>query len=286
MDIALVVNKEALNASRIQAYLDVFDAQAISYKLFEVPSAELEKTLIDCIQSFAIILVGGGDGTVRTAAEKCAQTSVILGILPLGTMNHFAKELNLPLTAEELIAALSRKKTIKVDLAEVNGSIFVNNSSIGFYPRLAKKRNYYTRFYNKWLSYIPSFIETLKKHESFNITVTNAELNFSLFTSFFMVSNNLYSYQFPTTISRKQFDEAILGLYFFKHGKLRLSKIFRALFIKKNSFEIKTTTLPLTVEIQSKKNILISLDGDIVTKDLPLVYSVLPQALNLLTAKS
>lgn len=282
MDIAVIVNKQARNAKTIDTYLETFTSRAIKYRLYEVSAEELEETLQHCIERYSMILIGGGDGTVRTAAEKCANTSIILGVLPLGTMNHFAKELGLPSNPEDFVQAVISQPIISVDLAQVNGSIFINNSSIGFYPRLAQKRDYYTRFYNKWLSYIPSFIETLRNHESFTLTIEDKNLKFSIRTSFFMVSNNLYSYEFPINICRKQLNESILGLYFFKHGRMRLSKILRAWIMRKKSFEIKKTSLALKVEILSKKTVLISLDGDTVTKTLPLIYNILPQALKLL----
>ncbi len=65
-------------------------------------------------------------------------------------MNHFVKELRLPTRAEDLVSAIQKKTYITVDTAEVNGSIFINYSTLGFYPSFAKRRDYYTKRYNKW----------------------------------------------------------------------------------------------------------------------------------------
>ena len=85
------------------------------------------------------IVVGGGDGSVRTVASVLAGTSVPLGIIPLGTLNHFAKDLGLPL-AVEAAACIAAGRARMVDLAEVNGETFINNSSIGIYPYMVIDR--------------------------------------------------------------------------------------------------------------------------------------------------
>lgn len=281
--IAVIVNKKAKNAESITGYLDALKEKQIDYSDFLVEPNDLEKTIQACTEKYPLILVGGGDGTIRTAAQWCANKDITLGVLPLGTMNHFAKELKLPLTVDELVEALKKPKRIKIDLAEVNGVVFINNSSIGFYPKLAKKRDYYAKQYPKWLSYIPSFLEALSYHDVFSINLQNEALNRRLYTSFFMISNNMYSYQFPVTVGRENFNQKILGIYFLKHGKLRISKIFSHLLRKTNHFEIIESETTIKVDIKGMKKIPISLDGDAMTMDTPLIYRCLPDALQLLT---
>src|SRR5262245_109683 len=77
------------------------------------------------------VVVGGGDGSIRTVAGVLAGTNVPLGILPLGTLNHFAKDLGIPLHLKEAAEVIAKGETRAVDLAEVNGETFINNSSIG-----------------------------------------------------------------------------------------------------------------------------------------------------------
>lgn len=80
------------------------------------------------------MVVGGGDGTLHTAANALARTDISLGILPLGTFNHFAKDLELPLDLEEAIHTVSTGMTKAVDLGEVNGHLFLNNASMVIVP--------------------------------------------------------------------------------------------------------------------------------------------------------
>ncbi|KTD11272.1 diacylglycerol/lipid kinase family protein [Legionella jamestowniensis] len=284
-NIAIILNNRAKNAKLIDNYLAAFNKEKIDYHCYQVAPENLETQIKNCLTDYSLLLVGGGDGTIRSAAQWCANSSTTLGVLPLGTMNHFAKELHLPLTEDDLVAALKQPKFIKIDLAEVNGKVFVNNSSIGFYPKLARKRDFYAKHYPKWLSYIPSFLEALRYHEKFSITIKNEEENFSINTSFLMVSNNLYSYQFPVTIGRDSFNQKVLGIYFLKRGKLSLIKVIDHLFRKSNNFEIRASKTPINVDIKKKARINISLDGDTTIMDTPLIYRCLPNSLKLLTLK-
>ncbi|MCW6512151.1 diacylglycerol/lipid kinase family protein [Lichenifustis flavocetrariae] len=89
----------------------------------------------------ALLAAGGGDGTVGTVAAALVDTNVALGVLPMGTRNHFAKDLGIPLGLEAAVRTLFTGRIDSVDVAEVNGRVFVNNSSIGIYPQIARERS-------------------------------------------------------------------------------------------------------------------------------------------------
>ncbi|WED43972.1 diacylglycerol/lipid kinase family protein [Legionella cardiaca] len=283
--IAIVVNKKAKNAALIDNYLDAFNKEQIDYNCFQIEPQDLDATLKQCVQDCSLLLVGGGDGTIRNAAQYCANRPITLGVLPLGTMNHFAKELALPFTVNDLIAAIKKPKVIKIDLAEVNGLVFINNSSLGFYPRLAKKRDHYAKYFPKWLSYIPSFLETLRYHDTFHVVIQSQNLNRTIRTSFFMVSNNLYSYQFPITIGRETFNQKALGIYFLKYGKMTILKVFEHLLKRASNFEIMKSETTIKVNVKNRREVNISLDGDAIMIETPLIYRCLPDSLQLLTLK-
>ena len=86
------------------------------------------------------VVAGGGDGTVNAVAAKLAGTDTALGVLPMGTLNHFAKDIGIPLNLEAAVYNLFTGKIRKVDVGEVNGRVFVNNSAIGFYPHFVRQR--------------------------------------------------------------------------------------------------------------------------------------------------
>ena len=101
-----------------------------------------------------------------------------------------------------------------------------------------------------------------------------------------MISNNVYSYEFPVSIKRNSFNESLLGLYYFKHGKLGLIKLFRTLFKNMENFEVNQSSDPIEIHFTTPQTIMISVDGDTIKTDTPLVYKCLPQSLTILTSPS
>lgn len=88
-----------------------------------------------------VVVVAGGDGTLGSAADALADSGVPLGILPMGTFNHFAKDLGIPIDLAAAAQVIVEGRTAAVDVAEVNGRTFVNNSSIGLYPVMVDLRD-------------------------------------------------------------------------------------------------------------------------------------------------
>ncbi len=87
-----------------------------------------------------VLVAGGGDGTVSAVAAALVDSDIVLGVLPLGTLNHFAKDLGIPLLLEAAAGAIVAGRTARIDVGEVNGRVFVNNSSIGLYPEIVRDR--------------------------------------------------------------------------------------------------------------------------------------------------
>ena len=77
-----------------------------------------------------VVVAGGGDGTINAVASALVGSQTRLGVLPLGTLNHFAKDMNIPLDLDAAVANAVRGKTARVDVGEVNGRIFLNNSCL------------------------------------------------------------------------------------------------------------------------------------------------------------
>jgi YegS/Rv2252/BmrU family lipid kinase len=86
------------------------------------------------------IVVGGGDGTVSAAASAAAKSGLALGVLPLGTMNLFARSLGVPLDIYAAATALAAGDTVRVDIGEVNGRYFVHHVTLGLHPRMIRMR--------------------------------------------------------------------------------------------------------------------------------------------------
>src|SRR5205823_5191048 len=106
-----------------------------------VAPVAMDRAIREAVASGAdTVVIGGGDGTVRTAAQALAGTRTTLGVLPLGTLNHYARDLGVPTALEDAARALATAEVRAVDVGDLDGSVFVNNSAIGLYPYLVRVR--------------------------------------------------------------------------------------------------------------------------------------------------
>jgi diacylglycerol kinase family enzyme len=131
---------------------DKADARRRLTQIFEVAGIESEIVLaesgaevvaqakVSAGENWTVVMAGGGDGTINTVASYLVGTDKILGVLALGTLNHFAKDLRIPLDLEAAAQTVISGRAAPVDVAEVNGRIFLNNSSLGLYPPLVCER--------------------------------------------------------------------------------------------------------------------------------------------------
>jgi diacylglycerol kinase (ATP) len=94
--------------------------------------AELAGTLDQVIaDGHDLVVVGGGDGTVACAAGRVAGTNIMMGVLPLGTANDFARTLEIPNDLAAACAAIADGKVVDIDLGRADGQPFLNVASVG-----------------------------------------------------------------------------------------------------------------------------------------------------------
>lgn len=114
------------------------------------------------------VAVAGGDGTIRLAAELLSLEGPEVPLLPIpaGTRNHFARELGLEdLQAAGRTAVDGARR--RIDLGEVNGRRFVNNSTVGIYPRIVVTREAHQRRWPKGVATVAAAWEQLRHGRRF-----------------------------------------------------------------------------------------------------------------------
>jgi diacylglycerol kinase family enzyme len=140
-----------------------------------------------------VVVAGGGDGTIGSVAAALANTDATLGILPLGTLNHFAKDLRIPLGLPEAVNVIATGHTARVDVGEVNGRAFINNSSLGLYPSLVyqrEKRQAQGR--GKWVALALATTRVWRLYRRVRVVVHTEAGSRVIRTPFVFVGNNEY----------------------------------------------------------------------------------------------
>lgn len=239
-------------------------------------------------QKYDAVIAAGGDGTVNHIINILDDNMMPIGILPAGTLNHFAKDNNIPLTLQDSVKLITCGEVNEVDTAMLNDIIFVNNSSIGIYPLAVKVREQEkSRFAgNKWLSLLYGSIKVLIKFPLYTVNIKLKNDIESYKSVFVLVGNNKYELDIFSLGQRNSLKQGVLSLYAAKCTSrwsfIRL--IFMTVFsrVKLSDDLDKKLIKELTIEA-NKKKISVSLDGEVKEMNTPLHYKVCPRNLKLIS---
>jgi diacylglycerol kinase family enzyme len=230
------------------------------------------------------LVAAGGDGTVNAVAQAVAGTTTPLGILPLGTLNHFARDLGLPFDIPGAVAVIAAGIIDTVDAAEVNGRIFVNNSAIGLYPDMVRDRERQRRQTRraKWLAMALAFFRALRRPPMRRLTIEAENWVRPIKTPLAFIGNNMYDTNFPTLGRRATLTGGELCLFIAKAERpfdiIRL--LFRAVFGRLDRARHVEQHRLRTLTIRSRhRRLLISLDGEVAVLPTPLTYRIRPRDL-------
>ena len=236
-------------------------------------------------QAETTLVVGGGDGSISAAAGVLAGTDLPLGILPLGTLNHFAKDLGLPLDVDQAADIIVAGRTRTIDVAEANGRVFINNSSVGLYPFMVARRNAHQRKsgMSKLLSTFPAMGETFRRATWHRLEIAAMGHHHPVRTPCIFVGNNRYEVGLATFGTRLRLDCGELDIHVIRQqnrlGILLLPfKIALGLVDRERDVQVLRST-ELEIVTRRRRSLRVSLDGEVVRMTMPLCYRSRPAAL-------
>ena len=268
----------------------LFAEHGVDAEVEPVPPEALADAFADAARAEGIdaVVAAGGDGTISTAAAALAGGERPLGILPFGTLNHFARDAGLPADRAEAVAAIAGGHTRAVDLAEVNGRVFVNNSAVGLYPMMVREREAQQRSLgrSKRLAMLVASIRALYRFSRRRLTIRAGGGKAPIETPLLFVGNNHYETSLFALGRRVAIDGGTLCLYAplardrFHLLRLALRSLFGRLDQVRDFVNIDDIE---TVEVHSSRaSLIVSTDGEAVTLETPLRYRIRPGALRLL----
>jgi diacylglycerol kinase family enzyme len=207
-------------------------------------------------------------------------------VLPLGTLNHFAKDLNIPLELGAAVDNIVAGAVSRVDVGEVNGRVFLNNSSIGLYPQMVLRRDLQRKHGRpKWIAFLSALFRTIKQYAAFRVYVTADGRRFTRRTPILFVGNNEYQIEGRSLGARRCLDTGRLCLYVLHNtGPWGLFKFASRALIRR-AWRVSDFDALQAVEIDvetKRKRLRVALDGEVRDMDTPLRYRIRSGALKII----
>lgn len=235
------------------------------------------------------VVVAGGDGTVNGTVAAAIECGAVLSVLPLGTFNHFARDLGIPVELNAAAQAIVDGSVRSVDVGEVNGKMFINNSVLGAYPMMvsARERIQDVKGWGKIRAVPVAAIYVLRNLPVHRLDITGSD-GYSrqrVRTPFVFIGNGLYDNEPGTPMARTAIDDGVLGVsvarVVSRWGMVRaaLSTFLRGADHARDLDHVQVKELTVRSHTRTTR---VAFDGEVARLHYPLHYRCRPGALQVL----
>ena len=230
------------------------------------------------------VVAAGGDGTVSAVASALAGGTVPLAVIPLGTLNHFAKDLKMPFDLAEAARAIAGGGVIRIDVGELNGRVFVNNSSIGLYPEtvIRRDRDRKASGRGKWSAMFRAALRVLRRFPLLKARIVTELGTLSARTPLVFIGNNAYTVNVLELGARARLDRGHLSLYMIKAtSRLKMFWVMvRAILQRLDAVaDFEAHEIREAIIRTGHRRIRVAIDGEVEMMSSPLYYRSRPGAL-------
>lgn len=286
--IGLILNPRAGTSGQAGELAQMFASQALPVTIYEAANP-VEAARQAVAEGAGTLIAAGGDGTINAVVSVivASKPDAVLGVLPAGTLNHFAKALQIPLDLEQAVAVIAQGNTSFVDVGEVNGRVFINNSSLGLYPTMVVlRRSHEKRGWSRWVALLRAFIMSVRRLPAIHLRLTAGERRIDRRTPMVFVGNNEYEMEGVRAGLRDRLDTGRLYVCIATASSSMglLYMILLALFRRlkdHDEFEAFSATEAL---VESRRRLIrVSLDGEVTLMKTPLHYRIRPGSLRVLS---
>jgi YegS/Rv2252/BmrU family lipid kinase len=235
-----------------------------------------------------IVVAAGGDGTVSAVAAGLRGKDAALAVVPVGTLNHFARDLGIPQDPAEAIAAISRGVRIGVDVGEVNERIFINNASLGIYPDIVRDRTRQQRRLGrgKYWAMLWATLAVLRRSPFVRMRMEiEGHDTVECKSPFVFVGNNDYVMEGFSIGTRSSLRDGCLSVYTTRRrGRLALLGLaVRALVGRLHQARDFSNVHASRLRIETRhRRLWVATDGELNAMTTPLEFRVLPGALRVI----
>jgi len=234
----------------------------------------------------SLVIVGGGDGTISSIVDLFAYQDVVLGILPLGTGNSFARTIGIPLSVEGAVDVIVQGKVADIDLGKVNDDYFANIASLGFSAEVARASSNRLKKFLGPLAYGLVAGREFLRHRSFSCRLQLAQGEDNIKTHQVIIANGSFTGKTFLTPDISPDDRSLIVFTMDMLSRWQLLKLWTAFFLGKyTAFSEAKYFLTQEMRIEANPPQYINVDGETTTQT-PVTVSLAPEALKVMVPPS
>jgi diacylglycerol kinase family enzyme len=272
-----------------EALAKMFTDAGLSFDIDDDDDLPLEGRIARALAGPAdVVVAGGGDGTVLAVAEALLGSDKVLAVLPLGTLNGLARDLQLALNVQAAVAQLAQLEPRAIDIGEVNGRPFLHNVIIGLIPGIAIGRELMRghsglRAKLKFLRFMARRM-THARRIALTLQPDDGERRIEVLQTL-VVANNSYDQKLGRFMARRRLDRGSMTAYLIRSLKwpdaIRLGlEMIAGRWREDQVIEYeKVRHLMVT---SKRKRVLATIDGEVTRLSTPLLFAVRPKSLQIL----
>lgn len=296
---AVVLNRESGTLSQLgpdavaDELRELLEQHGLTVDLACVPGADMAAALKRAVEGPAdLVFIGGGDGTVASAATLLAGTIKPLAVLPLGTFNLAARDFGVPLLWQEAVISLLKAPVAEVDALEIEGQLYLCVAVLGFYPALALGRPEYhgSWLVKAWRTAVDTFRSALESPRlELELVDEHGQVTRHR-TRMALMVNNDYEDLFGLVPRRQSLDSGWLTAYISTHRtRWGMARAVLAWVFGKWKQERELTMLRarrLRLRARRERRLPVMMDGEIKKLRLPFEIILRPKALRVLVPRA
>ena len=254
------------------------------------PPDLIERATRAASEGFHAVIAGGGDGTLNAVANELADSDVAFGVLPLGTFNHFAKEMGVGLDVAEAIPALVNGSVHDLPVAEVSGRIFLNFSSLGLHVEIVQDREAQQEHQgrNKFIAMGIAAVRKIKDPPLLRVRLTSDGQSITRFTPSVIICNNPYQMKVFGVENASVADRELLNVYIAReHRPLGIARLLLRAAVGRLEQAANFEVLALKqFALFTRPGVRLSIDGELVDMRPPFHFRIRPRPLKILRPRS
>lgn len=290
-NLSIVLNRESgtlltLGPDEVEAGLkQIFEALDCKVEIRQVMGQEVQAALESARDGKAnAVIVGGGDGTVATAATVFAGHDKPLGILPLGTFNLAARDVGMPLDWQQAARTLVTAPVGQMDLLDVGGRLFMCVVVLGFYPALVMGQpEYHGSWIVKSCRTLWDALRSVATFPPLHLNLHHQGQTKSFRTRIALLANNDYEDLFGIIPRRRSLDAGYFTVYISKHqSRLGMVRSLLAWVMGRWKEDRELSVIQATdveIDVRRKRRVAVMMDGELEKMSLPFRVKLIPKAL-------